>query len=98
MARVVAGLEPVPGFDWIYEQYRGLSELPEKTVEDELLKLGWGVVSDGFQDMDVVPMRGNYSIAIGTYYQGEILYFPSVFSELRSVGDCAEDVLGVMRE
>jgi len=98
MARVVAGLEPVPGFDWIYEQYRGLSELPEKTVEDELLKLGWGVVSDGFQDFDVVLMRGNYSMAIGTYYQGDVLYFPSVFSVLRSVDDCAGDVLGAMRE
>ena len=97
MARVAVGLKPVPGFDWIYDRYRGLSELPENTVEDELLKLGWGVVSGDLQDMDVVLLRGSYSVAIGTYFRGEVLYFPSVFSVLRRLEDCGA-VLGAMRE
>ena len=97
MARVVAGLDPVPGFDWIYEQYQGLPELPESTVGDELLKLGWCVVAGEPRDMDVLLLRGNYSVAIGTYCKGEVLHFPARFSALRKIEDCGT-VLGAMRE
>ena len=97
LARVAAGLDPVPGFDWVYEQYQKLSELPENTVGDELLKLGWSVVTGGLEDMDVLLLRGNYSVAIGTYYQGEVLYFPGRSSAIRKIEDCWT-VLGAMRE
>jgi hypothetical protein len=98
LARVACGLAPVAGFDWVYDEYRCISELPEKTVEDELLKLGWGVVDGELKDMDVVLIQGSYALAIGTYYQGEVLYFPSVFSVLRNIDECGDSVVGAMRE
>jgi hypothetical protein len=97
LARVEAGLQPVPGFEWIYSQYSGLSQLPENTVEDELLKLGWHPVSGSLKDMDVLLLRGNHSVAIGTYYQGDVLYFRSIFSAVRTIEGCGA-VLGAMRE
>ena len=97
LARVEAGLQPVLGFGWIYEQYGGLSQLPENTVEDELLKLGWHPVSGSLEEMDVLLLRGNYSVAIGTYYQGDVLYFRSIFSAVRTIEGCGA-VLGAMRE
>jgi cell wall-associated NlpC family hydrolase len=97
LARAEASLQPVPGFEWIYSQYSGLSQLPENTAEDELLKLGWYPVSGSLKDMDVLLLRGNYSVAIGTYYQGDVLYFRSIFSAVRTIEGCGA-VLGAMRE
>jgi hypothetical protein len=96
LAREIGEREPVKGFGWVYDRYRSTVQLPEKTVEQELIALRWRSVTQP-QNLDVLIMRGRFSLAIGTVWNGGALWFPGRFSAVELIEDC-KSILGCYRE
>ncbi len=96
LAREIGNREPVTGFWWVYRRYKSTVQLPERTVELELSGLGWRQVTEP-QNLDVLIMRGRFSLAIGTVWNDDVLWFPGQFSAVESIEDCAS-ILGCYRE
>lgn len=96
LAREVGGRKPVEGFWWVYERYKSTVHLPERTVQTELIALGWRPVTSP-RDLDVLVLRGRFSLAIGTVWGEEVLWFPSNLSALQLIDNC-NGVLGCYRE
>jgi hypothetical protein len=96
LARKANEREPVGGFDWVYSQYKSTAQLPERTVEEELIGLGWKAV-DSPRDLDVLILRGRFALAIGTVWGGDVLWFPAKLSAIQTLDYCGE-VLGCYRE
>jgi hypothetical protein len=96
LAREIGDRKPVEGFRWVYDRYRSTVQLPEKTVEQELIALGWRSVTQP-QNLDVLIMRGRFSLAIGTVWNDGVLWFPGRFSAMEPIEDC-KSILGCCRE
>lgn len=96
LAREIGGRDPIEGFGWVYRQCKTVTQLPERTVEDGLMALGWAEVTKP-QNLDVLVMRGRFSLAIGTVWDGDVLWFPGKFSALEPIEE-SESILGCYRE
>lgn len=96
LARQIGGRSPVAGFWWVYQRYKSTVQLPEQTVEEELIGLGWRAVTEP-QNLDVLIMRGRFSLAIGTAWGEDVLWFPSRLSAVESIDSCGH-ILGCYRE